>query len=60
MLILLGILKRHIDSPTHFVILIVHGQLDLILPIAHLMVLLIGSRIELYIDLDAAGQAAEE
>lgn len=60
MLVLLGVLKVDIDGATHIIILIVDWQLDLLLSVADLMVLLIGRRIELYVDLDAASQASEE
>ena len=60
MLVLLGVLERHVDSATHIVTLIEHGQLDLILATTDLVVLLIGQLVELDIDLDAAGQASEE
>ena len=60
MLVLLGILKVDIDGSTHIIILIIHGQLDLLLSTANLMVLLIGQGIEFYVDFYAAGEAAEE
>ena len=60
MLILLGILERDTDAATHIVILIEYWQLDLVLAVSDLVVLLIGSWIELDIDLDTAGQSSEE
>ena len=60
MLVLLGVLERHVDSATHIVTLIEHGQFDLILATADLVVLLIGQLVELDIDFDTAGESSEE